>query len=93
MTTRSFRCRLWLLSNLPYYYCTIDDSNTPQDVGSSKQKSPSGDKEQRTTEYAPGPGPDKPTTKYDVTCKSSIEYVNIVCGCCSLYSQAIDLFL
>ena len=71
MTTRYLRFRLWLLSNLPYYYCTTADSNTPQDIGSSKQKPPSRDKEQRTTVYAPCPGPGNPTTKYDVTCKLS----------------------
>ena len=78
------------MSNLPYYYCTTADSNTPQDIGSSKQKSSSGDKEQRTTVYAPGPAPNKPTAKHDDTCKLSrvSEY-----GYYSSYSPAIVLFL
>ena len=71
------------------YYCTSADSNTPQDIGSSNQKSPSGDKEQRTTVYAPGPGSDKPTTNHDDTCKLFIENMSIECGYYSSYFPAI----
>ena len=52
------------------YYCfTTADSNTPQDIGSPKLKSPSGDKEQRNTVHGPSPGPGKNSSKDAVTCK------------------------
>ena len=62
---------LFTIKPLSHFYYIIAGSSTPQDTGTSKQESPSGDEEQNTTVHGPNPGPGKHGSKDDVTCKSS----------------------